>query len=267
MSLLSGQTITKVFTTRNFSTGAAANADSLPTGTLYINGTANAATVTVTNITTGVYKAAVTLPALSPGDVVELAISATVSAVADNAVVYTDSCDASAIVHSGTAQAGGSQTITLASTASATNNIYGGSIVLLYGGTGAGQCRVCQNYNGNTKVLNVDNTWTTQPDATSQYAILAYHSPATDGGQNVVIGASYIASIATSVLTTQMTEAYAVNGVAPTLAQAVFALQQGFLEMSIAGTTLTVKKLDRVTPAMTFTLDSATAPSSRTRAT
>lgn len=69
------------------------------------------------------------------------------------------------------------------------------------------------------------------------------------------------------VLTTQMTEAYAADGVAPTLAQAIFAIMQQAGEFAIAGTTITVKKLDGSTTALTFTLDDATDPTSRTRAT
>lgn len=93
MSVRSGQSITKIFTTRNFTTGAAANGDSTPTGTLYVNGTADAASVTVTNITTGVYKAAVTLPTLAVGDVVDLRIAATVNSVSDNGVIWSDTKD------------------------------------------------------------------------------------------------------------------------------------------------------------------------------
>lgn len=93
MSVSSSQSVTVVFTTRVFSTGVGTNADSLPTGTLYLNGVANGATVTVTNITTGVYKAQVTLPSLAIGDVVSLAIAATVSTIADTAVIWSDTKD------------------------------------------------------------------------------------------------------------------------------------------------------------------------------
>jgi hypothetical protein len=93
MSVSSAQSITVLFTTRVFSTGVGTNADSLPTGTLYVNGTANGATVTVTNISTGLYKAAVTLPTLAIGDEVEIAIAATVSTIADKAVIWGDTKD------------------------------------------------------------------------------------------------------------------------------------------------------------------------------
>lgn len=69
------------------------------------------------------------------------------------------------------------------------------------------------------------------------------------------------------VLTTQMTEAYASDGTAPTLAQALFQIMQALTEFAISGTTITVKKLDGSTTAMTFTLDDASDPTSRTRAT
>ena len=71
----------------------------------------------------------------------------------------------------------------------------------------------------------------------------------------------------TKILTTQLTESYAADGVAPTLAQALFLIQQSIGDFSIVGTTLTVKKLDGSTTAATYTLDSATDPTSRTRAT
>jgi hypothetical protein len=93
MSVRSAQAIVIEFTTRAFATGAATNADSLPTGTLVVNGADNAASVTVTNVATGRYKAAVTLPTLAIGDIVELNIAATVSSVADNAIVWRDTCD------------------------------------------------------------------------------------------------------------------------------------------------------------------------------
>lgn len=71
----------------------------------------------------------------------------------------------------------------------------------------------------------------------------------------------------TAILTTQMTEAYAADGVAPTLAQAIFLIQQTIGDFAIAGTTITTKKLDGSTTAATYTLDDGTSPTSRTRAT
>lgn len=70
-----------------------------------------------------------------------------------------------------------------------------------------------------------------------------------------------------AILTRQLTEAYAADGAAPTLAQALFEIMQCLTEFAISGTTITVKKRDGSTTAMTFTINSATAPTSRTRAT
>lgn len=93
MHVKSGQSVTTEFPTQAPTTGAATNADSLPVGTLYVNGTADAATVTVTNITTGRYKAAVTLPTLAAGDMVAIWITATVGGVAGGNKVWEASAD------------------------------------------------------------------------------------------------------------------------------------------------------------------------------
>ena len=69
------------------------------------------------------------------------------------------------------------------------------------------------------------------------------------------------------ILTTQMTESYAADGTAPTLAQALFLIQQQLGDFEISGTTLTVRELDGSTTAATFTLDSSTSPTDITRAT
>ena len=83
----------------------------------------------------------------------------------------------------------------------------------------------------------------------------------------VVPDAAGTAPTVAEILTTQMTESYAADGVAPTLAQAIFAIQQQAGDFSISGTTITVKKLDGSTTAMVFTLDDDTNPTSRTRTT
>ena len=69
----------------------------------------------------------------------------------------------------------------------------------------------------------------------------------------------------TNILTTAMTESYAANGAAPTLAQAQFAIHQALMQFGIAGTSLTVRKLDDTTTAFIVTLDSASAPTDAKR--
>jgi len=71
----------------------------------------------------------------------------------------------------------------------------------------------------------------------------------------------------TAILTTQMTEAYAAEGIAPTLTQAVMNIQQVLNESSFVGTLRTVKKLNQSSTAATHTVDNATTPTSITRTT
>ena len=67
------------------------------------------------------------------------------------------------------------------------------------------------------------------------------------------------------ILTTQMTESYATNGVAPTFAQAQFAIHQMLMQFGISGTSITVRKLDDVTTAFVVTLDDANRPTDAKR--
>jgi len=64
-----------------------------------------------------------------------------------------------------------------------------------------------------------------------------------------------------------LTEGYAADGAAPTLEQLLFMTYSLLATFSFSGVTQTVKKIDKSTTAMTFTLDSATVPTSHTRAT
>ena len=73
--------------------------------------------------------------------------------------------------HTGTAQAGAATTITLAATASATNDIYNGMTVYISSGTGSGQIKVITDYVGATKVATV-STWTTNPANDSVYEVM-----------------------------------------------------------------------------------------------
>lgn len=69
----------------------------------------------------------------------------------------------------------------------------------------------------------------------------------------------------TNILTTQMIESYAANGVAPTLAQAQFAIHQMLMQFGISGTSLTVRKLNNSTTAFIVTLDSSSVPTDAKR--
>lgn len=71
----------------------------------------------------------------------------------------------------GLAQAGAVGTITLASTASATDDFYNDDVVMIDAGTGAGQERIITDYNGTTKVAIIEPNWITNPDTTSEYIV------------------------------------------------------------------------------------------------
>ena len=66
--------------------------------------------------------------------------------------------------------------------------------------------------------------------------------------------------------TDTLTEAYAGDGSAGTAAHLLYMIWAGLNEFSVSGTTITSKKLDGSTTAMTWTIDDASSPTSRTRA-
>lgn len=69
------------------------------------------------------------------------------------------------------------------------------------------------------------------------------------------------------LLTTAMTESYATDGSQPTFTQFMYMIWSAFSQFDISSTTITSRKLDGTTSAMTFTMNDATSPTSRTRAT
>jgi len=66
--------------------------------------------------------------------------------------------------------------------------------------------------------------------------------------------------------TTAATESYASDGAAATPAQLLYMILCSVSEFAVSSTTITGKKLDGSTTAMTWTLDDASSPTSRTRA-
>jgi hypothetical protein len=81
-----------------------------------------------------------------------------------------------ATVHSGTAQAGATNTITLDTGALAVDNIYRGALINITGGTGVGQTNTIFSYVGSTRVATMQKDWITIPDATSTFDIIAASS-------------------------------------------------------------------------------------------
>lgn len=89
MGVLAGEGVTRQWTLRRFDTGQRSDADSLPTGVLVRNGADTGETVTIENVSTGVYKWSITIPAdWVKGDEVDLRITATVNSVTFDHVVW-----------------------------------------------------------------------------------------------------------------------------------------------------------------------------------
>jgi hypothetical protein len=97
------------------------------------------------------------------------------------------------IKDTGTATAGSSTTITLAATASTTNDIFNQMTIYISAGTGSGQTRVVVDYVGATKVATVA-TWTTTPDATSVYEVMPTVTITTSEGSGATARVSSIDS-------------------------------------------------------------------------
>jgi len=96
----------------------------------------------------------------------------------------------------------------------------------------------------------------------AHFSIQNRYSTVTVGTNNDKTG--YALSAAGSAA---LTEGYATDGSTATLPQLLYMIWAILAESNISGTTNTVKKLDGTTTAMTLTLDSATAPTTITRAT
>lgn len=71
----------------------------------------------------------------------------------------------------------------------------------------------------------------------------------------------------TALSNAAQTESYRANGATGTVPQLLYEIVAHLGESAISGTTKTINKIDHATAAETFTLDSATTPSSITRAT
>lgn len=80
----------------------------------------------------------------------------------------------------GFAAAGAAGSITLPSTASATDDFYNGCFATLISGTGAGQSRIIIDYNGTTKVATVSPNWVTNPTSTTGVMVTAIAPQSTE---------------------------------------------------------------------------------------
>lgn len=96
--------------------------------------------------------------------------------------------------HSGVAQSGSSDSITLSSASNpeegavavATDDYYNKCFIKLVGGKGRGQVRRIVDYVGSTKVVSIDVDWDVQPDSTTLYAVYGEGGTATAGGASTI---------------------------------------------------------------------------------
>lgn len=72
----------------------------------------------------------------------------------------------------GTAQAGDTQSITLASGNSAEDDFYKNDFIYLVNGTGTGQCRRIVSYTGSTRVATITSSWAINPSTDTVYLII-----------------------------------------------------------------------------------------------
>lgn len=121
------------------------------------------------------------------------------------------------------------------------------------------------NASGHISRVTLVDTTTTNTDMLTAAAVNAEVDTAlSDWGKT---GFALTSSYDFAKGTTAMTESYNTDGAAPTPAQALMLIMQALTEVSISGTTMTIKKLDGSTTAATLTLDDASTPTSKTRAT
>ena len=125
-----------------------------------------------------------TLDGRIPAALVGGRIDASVGAIAANAITAAAIADGAIdratlaadtglqSIRSSTAQAGAAGTITLDASASAVDDFYNDTLIVLTGGTGVGQVRRIRDYVGATRVATIIPVWTTNPDVTSTFAIL-----------------------------------------------------------------------------------------------
>jgi len=169
-----------VATTHSVSTGACTAADSLPLVNIYEDATQTAvASVSMSlldSANTCVYQARVQLLAATykNGKNYTAVIAAAVNNVPDR-IAKSFSINDVIAIHRGVAAGASSTSITLASGASTVDGTYSrhGTLVVLTGGTGAGQVRTIVGYTGSTKVATVETAWNTPPiSGDTQYAII-----------------------------------------------------------------------------------------------
>ena len=133
------------------------------------------------------------------------------------------------------------------------------------GATGSGLTSLATPTNITAGTITTVTNLTNLPAITANWLTAA--GIATDAITAAKLAADASTEIAAAVNTVALVESYRANGAQGTLTQLLYEILGHLTEASIAGTTKTIKKIDHTTVAATATLDSATAPTSITRAT
>jgi hypothetical protein len=114
-------------------------------------------------------------------DVIQDAIKAVTDVIPDAGALTTIAANVAAIASyitlSGTSTGGTGATIALVGGV-ATDNYYNGQLVVITGGTGAGQSRTILSYAASGTVATVTRNWTTTPSSDSTFIVLGSDVPA-----------------------------------------------------------------------------------------
>jgi hypothetical protein len=157
-------------------------------------------------------------------------------------------------LHYGTAQSGSSLAVALATSASSTDDFYNGQIVVVIGGTGAGQARYINDYTGTSRSCTVDRAWVTNPDNTSVCAVMpvGFLLTSIDAAVDLILDETLSGSLG----------AYNAR---PTVRQGLAELVLSARTVTQSGNNLLTKDTDGTTTVRTRALaPDATTPTSRT---
>lgn len=108
--------------------------------------------------------------------------------------------EAAFVLHSGTAQAGASNTVTLDTGANAADDFYNHTRIVITANTGVEQERIIVDYDGTTKVATIAPPWITQPDVTSEFEVEPAMAHAETGWATIKVGVAAAATATTITL-------------------------------------------------------------------
>lgn len=113
---------------------------------------------------------------------------------------YTSMLESAFILHSGVAQGGESNSITLDASANTNDDFYNHARVVISSGTGDEQERIIVDYDGTTKVATIAPPWKIVPDTTSAFEIEPATTHAETGWATIKVGVIQAATSTTATL-------------------------------------------------------------------